>query len=632
MSDVRVYKYHLRPPTEGGEIVEDQMMRAHRYRNVLVEMERQKRDKIRSAIQSAEVGDESLADLIALVSQLEGRLEECRATVKGARAKARKRVESQGDRALIRDIVAELKEARAELREARRARKHTEAETREIADAYQGDNAKKRAARDGCYWGTYEQADAAIEQAAKAPLWSDGEANDPRFSRWDGSGAVSVRIHGGGAEWADVAAGSSQLINFSAALQPARLRNDLRADGSPRRAKMLPRIRMRVSSDGRSPVWAEWPVHYDREVPAGAVLRGAKIVRRRVEARYQWSLHLTLRMPAAERTTPDRGAVAVNIGWRKTDRGIRIATLSDTSGHKTEVLLRQAIVDGFEKVRSLDGIRDRALNELKEWIVPWMKGAELPAWLSDPVMAGDRERASVVSTIHLWRSPARFAHLALQWRERRFPGDDDAICRLEEWRKQDKHLWTWVVHQREKSIDRRREQYRLLGCDLASKYRTLIVDDAVYSQLRRRRRVEDDSVDIQIAKRQQQWVAPGDLRSTLVAAQAKARGMVAVVACKGITAHCSVCGHGDAWDRSAIEHRCSGCGNAWDQDENASGQMLGAVYGQRPDGSIDESTARVKNYEDLDAEDSEKASKWVKRKKAKADRLQTASQVSEKTS
>jgi hypothetical protein len=47
MSKIRVYQYGLKAPTQNADLVREQMILAHRYRNTLTEIERGRRSAIR---------------------------------------------------------------------------------------------------------------------------------------------------------------------------------------------------------------------------------------------------------------------------------------------------------------------------------------------------------------------------------------------------------------------------------------------------------------------------------------------------------------------------------------------------------------------------------------------------------
>ena len=66
----RIYEYGLLPPTTNAALVDDQIRLAHRYRNKLVEIERERRVKVRQIL-TGHADTEPLAVARAAVQALE---------------------------------------------------------------------------------------------------------------------------------------------------------------------------------------------------------------------------------------------------------------------------------------------------------------------------------------------------------------------------------------------------------------------------------------------------------------------------------------------------------------------------------------------------------------------------------
>jgi hypothetical protein len=589
-----VYKYGLLPPTANAEVVSDQMQRAHRYYNQLIEIERWRREtyrKLRSWMPEIE-------NLEAWRSVEVERLELARQAITSQRASTR----SRSDTAEQRQRATEAREALREVSSLWKAARDAAREDLELQEAAEAINAeardRMRAARaaNGVFWGTYLCVEAAEDEARKHARF------EPSFRRWSGDGVVAVQLQHG--------------LTAAGALGCEDTR--LQIDERPRpcgsgRGKSRPRVRLRVGSSGRDPVWAEWPLIMHRPLPAGAVIQWAKVKRERLAGKDQWSLHLTLVVPVPRRDSGDCSqAMAVDVGWRrKEDGGIRVAYLVGTDGERREVLIDPSVLSGLQQVEDLRSIRDMRLNGLRELLGPWFRdhAAELPEWL-------------VSATEHLaqWRSPARFAALAIAWREH-IDGHGEALGGiydlLEAWRKKDRHLWTWEVNLRDKVQARRREQYRVLAAELAGQYQTLVIERFSKSETQEYQPPESETPDRKAVHSQQTQAATSILCGCLLNAFARRGRVTAEMPPQWTTRTCRSCGFIDTdWDPAvAVEHRCTACGELADQDEQAGDNLLALWEAWRERGGDAESAggARVVDHSAEAQVSVPRASKWGKR-------------------
>ena len=259
---IKNYEFGLLPPTFNAGLVDDQMRLGHRYRNKLVEIERDRRAKISAAL----VGHPDVSALAARVTDLAGKRDAARLAIKAARAATRSRSETAAMREAAKALGAELKEARAILKAAKQAI----AQDAQVAAQIKAvDAAMAQAVRDareacGTYWSTYLLAEQAMDASRKAPA-------PPRFLRWTGDGRVSVQLQGG-LDLKDAWGADTQLRIDPVspdAYDPSKPR------GIRRRAQRTI-LHMRVqSTDKGRPIWAEWPLILHRPIPPGARIKVA---------------------------------------------------------------------------------------------------------------------------------------------------------------------------------------------------------------------------------------------------------------------------------------------------------------------------------------------------------------------
>jgi hypothetical protein len=158
----------------------------------------------------------------------------------------------------------------------------------------------------------------------------------------------------------------------------------------------------------------------------------------------------------------------------------------------------------------------------------------------------------------MWRSAERFRGLAFAWRKQRWNGDEMGYQLIEAWRYRDEHLQRYEAGLLRHGLSDRHERYRILAANLASRHRTLVIDNTDLREFQRSPTPESGRVE---------------LRAALVNAFGEARVMK--LCFERITMPCHGCGQIDQWDPAAtLMHTCSSCGKTWDQDRNACLNLL----------------------------------------------------------
>jgi len=540
----RVYEYGLLDPVVNAQIVEDQLRAAHRYRNLLVEIERERRTRVREILSS----HADAAPLAEDVARLTVELEQAQAKIKQVRAVSRRRSETTDDRMAVRDVTTRLKAAREQLKIVKAAVAQDPSCQEALAQAEQRchDRRIEERARCGVFWGTYLLIEEDVDRARKGKM-------DPKFVRFTGEGRVSVQLQGG-LEWGGIA--EDTRIQIRDAPDPRQ----------GRRAGTRKWLRLRVGSTGRDPIWAEWPLILHRPLPEGAVIKRATVTRwRRDCRRWEWRLQLILDVSRCVGTKPrgTEGACALNLGWAKTERGLRVGFVVGSDGERTEIVLPGSILDRLDKANAIRAQRDQNLDVMKPLLAAWIAAHPLPEVLH-----------AKIEHLHAWRSADRFFGLARLWRQHRFDGDTEGYELLESWRYRDEHLQRYEAGMRRGALGHRREVYRLVGAALSRRYRMLIVDDTDLRTFQRSPAPESDRVEFDAVKRSQHVAAPSDLRMQL--ANAFGEDGVAELSAVDVTRRCHACLTLNDWDRasSGREHACVGCQQVWDQDVNACLNLL----------------------------------------------------------
>lgn len=545
--------------------MERELRAAHELRNNAMAIAREERDAIRrTELESAP----DVAEILSSIDRINAQIEALSKTIKDDRAAKHRRVTDDDSRLALtqlriarRDTVTLLKKRCSEVDKQIKASR-LEIHEKKLARDRELNAAKK------CYWTTANRATESVAQACAQPRYNDrGAPSDPRFRRWTGEGQI------GGQIVTTRAAGTQFQIERADPMARVQLPPEQRkgpTDDGMRRALSI--LRLRLGSDARAPIWAEWSMVMPKPLPEDASVKSVTVNKRMVGPKEEWSAQITYETQAM-RPAATGGTVAMDLGWKivrdplRPHKGtwIRLASWvgEDSCGEQSrgELVLDERAIGGFRLAERLQAQRDTNMSAAKTRLLAWCEGRELPPWLAESV-----------STLALWKSHGRLAALCHAWRTSRFDGDADGFDALEAWRYKDWHLWSWESGQRKRSRLHRRELARVLAAKLASEYGTLVLSDADYSRTKRAPEVEEDGENLN-AKSNMQIACPGELREVLGNAFASRSGEVVRCSTVNMSNHCHACGHkNDIANKVAL--LCGGCGVHWDVDRNCAMNML----------------------------------------------------------
>lgn len=558
---MKVYQYGLLSPVANADLVFDQMRKANRYRNDLTQIEIGVRNERRRMLSEQLAGAPEQAAFDAANARLEWLVAE----KKAKNAEARARVSSPEFKAAIKAARVERKVAYKALVVARKGARSAIAD--ETAKVFEVQHSVARDARaligesapadKRLFWGTYQLVEMAAKDSAKLPLYDEGEPNDPRFRRFDGSGRVGVQIQKrksyGGLSGMPV----GQLFGSDPSIRVDPVATWCKKNRHGEDRRKLPLLHMRVDSNGRDPVWASWPIIMHRPLPEGGVIKRAAVSCRKYGPRTEWTVEISIDDSACAQQGPTgSGAVAVHLGWKLLDDGsLRVATWMSATGETGSLDLPAKIVGGFYQVDQLSSTRKTNMNAARDSLEVWLAANDHPEWLSE-----------ATKTLASWKSPRRLGHLARRWAANRFDGDASGFDPLEAWRYNDHHLWAWETSPG--NARARREAYRVFAANLRRRFGVLVVDDAVYADVARRPKVEEDG-EAKRVRRLRGIASPGLLRQTLcLAFGADATHKVEAA---GVTNTCPACGSSDPAQvlKDARVTACVACSYHRDVDTTA---------------------------------------------------------------
>jgi len=348
---------------------------------------------------------------------------------------------------------------------------------------------------------------------------------------------------------------------------------------SPSRAvrRRLARTRARIrvaANDDHSPVWLDVPLILHRALPENGEIRSVSFVRERVGLNWRHRLLFTVRELVLPNAPESEKAVGLDLGWRVTPDGLRVAYWCGEDGSSGALVLPVSDLAAFKKIGSLEPL----IASLHSKVVPCIQ-----AFLgSDTVPAALKESAitAIASS-----SPRALLRLFETWQIQRFAGDESAFAILNDWYKKHVHLWTWQANLRDQMIRRRRELYRRFAADLASRYGRMFVNDIPL----RRRTIRPTAAQTLIPpQRQHRFIAALSVLYRILEHACEKRGVIMMrLTCKGATTSCHFCGALDDWNpATALMHTCSNCGQTWDQDFNAARHVLRQGLSMLPSPSV----------------------------------------------
>lgn len=567
----RVYKYGARAPHKGLDAAHAEERAMHRLRNMLVEVERDRREAARELVREHHP---DIAETETRLDEIETEISELRSELKRRNAEARaRRPDTDPATPRIRELRAERRaiigrhDKDADPCECWRCRRRRAFGAPAVRDGLDTLDQEARAREKAMYaerdmsWCNFN--------AIKQSLGSIRSGPDPRFMPWTGQrGRLVVQIQGG-ASWGELLAGRSQVKIRKLPLPPNA------KPGGRRSKRPYYEIRMRIGRDARGDNQSRWITSrfvLHRPIPEGSRIQQVWLVRRRVGVTNEWSVQFVLRHEekfARADTARAEGPCGVDLRWRQDEDGnLIVAHVEGSDGHAETLRIPREQIDRIRYPDHLRSIRDRDFDAAKTALVHWLSEHEGPEWLREET-----------KTIAQWRSAGRLAALIIRWRERRFEGDDQIYERIESWRAQDKHLADWAGAQRRGFEAWRLDHYRRFAARLRWRYETVIVEDADWRELLRRPSAEDADEPEALNRR---WYArtasPGMIRHVIGESVEDTREAPSA----DTSRTCSVCGEGPSpsWDpMTEVRYRCIN-GHSMLTWRNAARNLLSAASGE----------------------------------------------------
>lgn len=563
----RVYQYGAVPvgpfPKEGV----DELWRANRLWNQLVEIGRKSQEEYKQARREAYADFREISEKIDAV---DGEIKEAYSRKRAARSKART---MDAEHPLIREANREIDKLKSERKKLREKEKPLgkEADKRidkKALNAVFNERVKaaQRVKNTGGLNGATANEVARYFKVARGRTF-ENPGSRLRFHGFDGTGFFFYRFrrpgeNTDGVNFKELVRGDIN-IGESFSLRPGRS-----CGGHP-----VMRLRAKVAGGAKkaSRVYAEFDLHLHRPIPEGAQINNAKLLRRRVGDRFRYTVSFSVRVSAvAPADSPPPRAAGVDIGFKMRHGAYRVATIAipsdDGTGWKFDHLrLPAKYVDRMNRAEEIQSKMDDSATDLGDFIKPRLKGHEAASDESHPMHGLIRRITNAPAHVTLSFELA----YKLGGRVRAQPGSLPAEVEKEVlgWRERWRKSYGEMHGLRKKTLGWRREMYRVAASKLVSLGLPIGIEEI---DLRKFAEVRDADNALSNQARSQRFdVAPSEFLGALRNCAEREGVPIIKVDAKYTSKTCAECGCLNSDLGSEVEWKCPECGAEHDRDENA---------------------------------------------------------------
>ncbi len=594
---VKVYSYacKITYPMDAAH-VEHQLTLTHRHRNLLTEALLQGRKQYRQIIREHLGLD--IEELESQANELTEKIAELKTQLAEWKKQNRTNKTNPDLAATLRQLSAERKPVFEKIKSVKKAAKEDAAikplleQANRLVDATIKEACNNYSNKFGLYWPNYLENERSARQARF-------QRSDPKFRRWTGEGSIAIQFQGGLLVRELFDCQHTQLRIVEPARGAARSKGQIR--GRDRHVRGLYRVQ---SNEDGSPRWITLNIIMHRILPSNGIIKWAHLKRVKssraigktslsLTKDYDYSLLLTVEEPP-QKAKP-QAKVAIELGWRLFEQGLRVAVALGEDGDLKELYLPRQTLDGKRKAESLLSIIDRNTNQTVEAI----KAAH-PELSSKLAWAGNNTRRLASTLLQIRReNPAprlRFDQIAnaiavrhpeisaglvqAGKNQRRLSSallkiwqQDPALwprldLGLELWYERHLHLLRYQRGLQDPLIRSRREIYRKFVAELSRKYSICGIEDFDLRQVTRKDNTKDQVHDL--VKWQRTIASVSSLRLML-----SQRMILQKLPNQFTTQKCHNCGFIEEWNSAQnVWHQCSRCQSKWDQDHNAAQNLL----------------------------------------------------------
>jgi transposase len=597
---LKVFKFGGLEPTSGLDELRQQIYSGRHYYNKLVKLEVRRRNIFNKMLCGA---NEDLERMVAEETALKDRKDELRKEANEKRIEKRSKAQNPEAKAEIKKINDALKTLRPRIKEARVQAKSSVSEAR-IERVNRAVSSVRRSIyaqhSDDIRWTTLNLLKDSADQSFKKATVKSGERGgrgELKLKKFSHDGVVGGQIK-------DTTV--SDAIEGRAADIRITINDNTR---NPESSRKFGTVSLRIGRNDDGFVWCTVPVVFHRELPSDGQIRVAKICQRSVGNRLRYEVDLTIEYQDEQTDTSSlEPGVGIDLGWRKTDNGIRVAMASVDDG---EVVVPKSISEKLSYVEDLFSIMCKHFDSAKEMILSqkdWHQFA--PKWiLSSQRQLGaskiqtefcNKKSRSVAQVISPWRSQNKLVEVAknivgsiLSEEERKTIWSDmkrkvksgeakdllpeigsvDNATWLFLWIRKAEHLYQVASDIRRKALLHRREVYRVFAAKLRTKYKYAVMEELKLTGFATKALPEQgERTSAQTIRKNRNTAAPGEFRDAIVMAFGKNR--VIYVDPRNTSKTCVDCGGICQLDAYKVEQTCEHCGCVFDRDKNGAWNIL----------------------------------------------------------
>ena len=319
-----------------------------------------------------------------------------------------------------------------------------------------------------------------------------------------------------------------------------------------------------------------WPIILHRPLPDDCLIKYIHVQRKRVGDRFEWVCSITIDTPEVHIKMLDHQSISVcgiDLGFRQIKNDLRIATLADSSGCLRYYTLGQDWLDSMNYVEAIQSNLSETANSV------W---AQLRLILTELLEYPESLREQITGML---KAGAKTPIRAMRAMHRSLSNDPslipDALALLDGWQKRIKRRTKEMYDLRNKLINRRKNIYRNIACEIARDYSLVRIANLRLKDIAKVKRSDGSDTKLtDIARKNRNRAALAEL--TLYIQQACIKNGVAVekIDTTYMTRTCSQCGHLNPADTGDLQLSCEGCGALYDQDDNAAKNYLNGKHDQ----------------------------------------------------
>lgn len=545
----RVFQFGLADPTDWDGDCDQEIFRMNRLWNSLVEIEHKYQREYNELLSLSENAKQPFHDL----ESLHTKNKQNRIRLSTLVRKSAAELDIYEARTAINEMNKRIAEKSKEIKAIRKLYHQENSDLFRKLEISRRNAVKQARQSSDLWWGNYNAIVRQYEQGRKAAI-SDG--SHLRFKRYDKSGRITNQIQGGMT--------TTSLFNGkSTQVQVAPISDEAWITTVGSRKKDLQRTILTATifvRDGQRRT-ASWPMLMHRPIPIDFIVKEVVITRRRVGLTWRWGANFVcvqaLSIPFTSRS---KGVAAVDLGWRRSSEGLRVATVMRSDSETARYLfLDSTLLSKIEYSERLRAERDLMRFELVRAISE-ARWEHAPAGLKCLIPASG---LTGMTDISLHELAARWA-LHSDWEKNYVPV-------VERWRVRNKRVYLEETNVREKLANRRKDLYRKFAKEIVDNSGLVLVN-----RLTLRGRVGADRLKAipEAVHRYRSLAAPGLFREW-IQIQARKQSVRVMIVDDPVTWRCHVCGAMVQPAHPELQYQiCHECNASWDQDVNACQNML----------------------------------------------------------